>query len=88
MYVLSVNKSGDCINIEIGYEEEATAAIPHEIGQIAYQVIQAIYHPIKRRTTKAAICLTEEEYELLRPMIGDEVQIEVKTDAITLKFTR
>jgi hypothetical protein len=85
-YVLSVSKAGECINVEIGREEEATAAIPNEIGQLAYQLIQSIYHPIKRRITKAVICLTEEEYEKLQPAVGDEVQIEAKNDTITFKF--
>ena len=86
IYVLSVSKADECINVEIGREEEVTAVIPNELGKIAYQVIQAMYHPMKKRTVKAVICLTEEEYELLKPMVGDEVQTEVKTDTITFKL--
>jgi hypothetical protein len=87
MYILSINKSGDCVNIEIGHEEETTVSIPHEVGQIMYQVMQLIY-PMKRRITKAQICLSEDEYELLRPAVGDEVQIEVKKHEVTFKFIR
>ena len=87
MHVLSVNKLGDCINIEIGYEEDVAVGIPHEVGQIVYQVIQLV-HPMKRRATKALICLSEDEYELLKPSVGDEVAVEVKDNTITLKFVR
>ena len=38
-YVLSVSKADECINVEIGREEEVTAVIPNELGKIAYQVI-------------------------------------------------
>jgi hypothetical protein len=88
MQVLSVTKAGECINVEIGHEEEVTATIPNEIGQLAYQVIQAIYHPIKRRVVKASICLTEEEYEILKPAVGDEVEIEIKNNTITFKLIK
>jgi hypothetical protein len=87
MYVLSVNKSGDCVNVEIGYEEDATVNTLHEVGKAVYQVMQLIY-PMKRRITKAVICLSEDEYETLVPAVGDEVSVEVKGDTITLKFIR
>jgi hypothetical protein len=87
-YILSVSKAGECINVEIGREEEVTAVVPNEIGQLAYQLIQSIYHPIKRRITKAVICLTEEEHEILKPAVGDEVEVEVRNDSITFKFIK
>jgi hypothetical protein len=87
MYILSVNKSGDCVNVEIGHEEDVTVNIPREVGQIVYQVIQLVY-PMKRRVTKALICLSEDEYEMLKPSVGDEVTIEIKNNTITFKFVR
>jgi hypothetical protein len=87
VYVMSINKTSECVNVEIGREEEVAAVIPNELGQIAYQVIQAIYHPVKRRITRAIICLTEDEHERLRPMVGNEVTVEVKDGTITFKFT-
>ncbi len=87
MQILSINKVGECITIEIGREEEVVAASTHEIGQIAFQIIQQIYTPIRRKT-KATICLSEDEYELLKPAVGDEVNVEVTQDAITFKFIR
>jgi hypothetical protein len=85
--ILSVNKVGECINIEIGREEEAATAVTHEIGQIALQIIQQLYTPIKRRT-KAIICLSEDEYEILKPAVGDEVEVEVTRNTITFKLNR
>jgi len=88
-HILSVNKAGECINVEIGHEEEASTAMLNEIGQLAYQLLQQVmYVPTKKRITKAVICLTEEEYEMLKPAVGDEVEVEVKNDSITFKFIK
>ena len=79
----------DCVNVEIGYEEEVTLAIPKEVMQPMIQLINSIIST-KRRVTKAVICLTEEEYEILKPSIGDEVKVEINKDdaTITLKFIK
>jgi hypothetical protein len=34
------------------------------------------------------ICLTEEEYEILKPAVGDEVEVEIKNNTITLKLIK
>jgi len=88
MYVTSVSRVGDCINVEIGYEEEATFTIPND--QTMQQVIQLLHSIIstKRRITKAIICLSEEEYEIIKPAVGDEVEAEVKNNTIMLKFIK
>jgi hypothetical protein len=90
MYVLSVSKAGECINVEIGHEEDIMPTISNEIGQAIQQAIQIVYSTLhtKKRATKAIMCLNEDEYEFLKPAVGDEVSIEVKKDEVTLKFIR
>ena len=78
--VLSVSRVGECINVEIGTEEDVVVAVPNEVGQMVQQIIHAIYSGIKKRVTKATICLTEEEYEKLKPAVGDEADIQVTQD--------
>ena len=85
MYVISVVKSMDCINVEIGYEEEVALTIPNETMQHVAQLIRSIIST-KRRATKAVICLTEEEYEILKPAVGDEVEVEIDKDNATITF--
>jgi hypothetical protein len=88
MHVTSVSRIGDCVNVEIGYEEEAIFTIPKD--QTMQQVVQLLHSIIsaKRRITKAVICLSEEEYEIIKPAVGDEVKVEVKDNTITLKFIK
>jgi hypothetical protein len=89
MQVLSVSRVGDCINVEIGYEEDVSLTVPSEVGRIVQQVIYAIYtNHLKRRVVKASICLSEEEYERLRPAVGDEASIETEDGRITIEFRR
>jgi hypothetical protein len=88
MYVLSVSRIGDCINLQIGYEEETAIVANKEVSQIVQQIIQIIYQPMKRQVTKASICLSEDEYEIMKPAVGDEVEVEVKEDSITFKLIR
>jgi hypothetical protein len=85
MYVVSVGRLGDCVNVEIGYEEEVALTIPNETMQHVVQLIRSIFST-KRRVTKAVICLTEEEYEVLRPTVGDEVEIRIDKDNATITF--
>jgi hypothetical protein len=88
--VISVSRFGDCVNVEIGYEEEATLAVPSVPNEVMQHVVQLIHSIIstKRRITKATICLTEEEYEILKPAVGDEVEAEIKNGTITFKFAK
>jgi len=86
--VLSVSKVGECINVEVGYEEDVLLTIPTEVGQLVQQVINTIYSNLKKRVVKATICLTEEEYEILRPAVGDESEIQVTRDKITIELKR
>ena len=88
MQVLSVSRVGECINVEIGTEEDMVLAIPNEVGQMVQQIIHAIYSGIKKRTVKATICLTEEEYEKLKPAVGDEADIQVTHNKITIELKR
>jgi len=84
--VLSVSRVGECINVEIGTEEDMVVAVPNEVGQMMKQIIHAIYSGIKRRTVRATICLTEEEYEKLKPAVGDEADIQVTHNKITIEL--
>jgi len=84
--ILSVSRVGECINIEIGTEEDMVVAVPNEVGQIMQQIIHAIYSGLKRRAVKATICLTEEEYEKLKPAVGDEAHIQVTHSKITIEL--
>ena len=84
--VLSVSRVGECINVEVGTEEDMVFAVPNEVGQMVQQIIHAIYSSIKRRVTKATICLTEEEYEKLKPAVGDEATIQVTHNKITIEL--
>ena len=88
MQVLSVSRVGECINVEVGTEEDMLVAVPNEVGQMVQQIIHAIYSGIKRRAVRATICLTEEEYEKLRPAVGDEATIQVTHSKITIEFKR
>jgi len=63
-------------------------AVPNEVGQMVQQIIQAIYSGIKKRAVKATICLTEEEYEKLKPAVGDEADIQVTHNKITIELKR
>ena len=85
MYIVSVGKLEDCVNVEIGYEEDVVFTIPNETMQHVVQLIRSIINT-KRRITKAVICLTEEEYEILKPAIGDEVKVEIDKDNATITF--
>ena len=86
--MLSVSRVGECINVEVGTEEDILVAVPNEVGQMVQQIIHAIYSGIKRRAVKATICLTEEEYEKLRPAVGDEATIQVTHSKITIELKR
>jgi len=86
--VLSVSKVGECVNVEVGYEEDVLLTMPTEVGQLVQQVINTIYSNLKKRIVKATICLTEEEYEILRPAVGDEAEIQVTHDKITIELKR
>jgi len=86
--VLSVSKVGECINVEVGHEEDVVLTMPTEVGKLVQQVIQTIYSNLKKRVVKATICLTEEEYEILRPAVGDEAEIQVTHDKITIELKR
>ena len=87
MHVVSVSRLGDCVNVEIGYEEDVAFPIPNETMQHVIQLIHSIIST-KRRITKAVICLTEEEYEILKPTVGNEVEAEIKNGTITFKFVK
>ena len=86
--ILSVSRVGECINVEVGTEEDMVLAVPNEVGQMVQQIIQAIYSGIKKRAVKATICLTEEEYEKLKPAVGDEADIQVTHNKITIELKR
>ena len=86
--MLSVSRVGECISVEVGTEEDVVVAVPNEVGQMVQQIIQAIYSGIKKRAVKATICLTEEEYEKLRPAVGDEANIQVTHSKITIELKR
>lgn len=86
MQVLSVNRAptADCINVEIGYEENLAVALPSELKatQQAIQLIQFLM-PMTKRIIKATLCLSEEEYEVLqKPTVGDEVDLQVSPEGI------
>ena len=97
MQVLGVNRSpSDCINVEIGYEEPLTVALPgekmHQAVLQAMQLIQSLMSPamLTRRVIKAMLCLSEEEYETLqKPSVGDEVDLQVSPEGVvTIKFIK
>ena len=88
MQILSVSRVGECINVEVGYEEDVVLTMPTEVGKLVQQVINTIYSNLKKRIVKATICLTEEEYEILRPAVGDEAEIQVTHDKITIELKR
>ena len=97
MQVLSVNRSptGDCINVEVGYEENLVAALPggeKASQQAVYQAIQLVQSimPLTRRVIKATLCLSEEEYEILqKPTVGDEVELNVSHEGVvTIRFIK
>jgi len=90
MQVLSTNKLHDCISVEIGYEESLVPVIPTELkaAQSAIQLIQSLM-PTTRRITKATLCLSDEEYEILqKPTVGDEVDLQVSPEGVTIKFIK
>ena len=90
MQVLSTNKLHDCISVEIGYEESLVPVIPTElkVAQPAIQLIQSLM-PTTRRITKATLCLSDEEYEILqKPTVGDEVDLQVSPEGVTIKFIK
>jgi len=86
--ILSVSRVGECINVEVGYEEDVVLTMPTEVGKLVQQVINTIYSNLKKRIVKATICLTEEEYEILRPAVGDEAEIQVTHNKITIELKR
>ena len=98
MQVLGVNRSpSDCINVEIGYEESLTMALPgeksmHQAVLQAIQLVQSLMSPtmLTRRVIKAMLCLSEEEYETLqKPSVGDEVELNVSPDGVvTIRFIK
>ncbi len=90
MQVLSITKLHDCINVEIGYEESLVIALPAELkaAQPAIQLIQSLM-PTTKRVTKATLCLSDEEYEILqKPIVGDEVDLQVTPEGVTIKFIK
>jgi hypothetical protein len=95
MQVLSVSRlpSTDCVNVEVGYEENLAAALSGGATQYAIQqaiqLVQSIM-PLTRRVIKATLCLSEEEYEILRkPTVGDEVTLEVSPEGVvTIRFVK
>ncbi len=95
--VLSVSKppSADCINVEVGYEENLVATLPggdKPIQQAIQQAMQLIYSltPLTKRVIKATLCLSEEEYEILqKPTVGDEVDFSVSSEGVvTIRFIK
>jgi hypothetical protein len=97
MQVLSVHRppTADCINVEVGYEESLAVALPggekatQQAIRHAIQLVQSLM-PLTRRVIKATLCLSEEEYEILRkPTVGDEVDLSVSPEgAITIRFIK
>ena len=96
MQVLSVNRAptGDCINVEVGYEENLAVALPGEKAmqqavQQAIQLVQSLM-PLTRRVIKATLCFSEEEYEVLqKPTVGDEVDLQVSPEGVvTIRFIK
>jgi len=93
MQVLSVNRAptGDCINVEVGYEENLAVALPGELkaAQQAIQLIQSLM-PMTKRIIKATLCFSEEEYEVLqKPTVGDEVELDVSPEGVvTIRFVK
>jgi len=84
MQVLSISRLHDCINVEIGYEESLIPVVPGELkaAQPAIQLIQSLM-PMTKRVTKATLCLSEEEYEILqKPTVGDEVDLSVSNEGV------
>jgi hypothetical protein len=76
--------------VEIGYEESLVIALPAELkaAQPAIQLIQSLM-PTTKRVTKATLCLSDEEYEILqKPIVGDEVDLQVTPEGVTIKFIK
>ncbi len=94
MQVLSVHQTHNCINVEIGYEENLVAALTGEkaVQQAVQQTIQLIQSlmPMSKRIIKATLCLSEEEYEILqKPTVGDEVDLQVSPEGVvTIRFIK
>jgi hypothetical protein len=88
MHVLSVNKIGDCINVEIGREEDVVLTAPNEVGKLVQQIMYMYSGGLKRRVVKASICLSEDEYEILQPAVGDEANIQTTNDKIIIELKR
>jgi len=97
MQVLSVNRalSTECINVEIGYEEDLMAAMPAMPAESAKAVQQALQllqslMPTTKRVTKVTLCLSEEEYEVLgKPAVSDEVEFNVSPEGVvTIRFVK
>jgi hypothetical protein len=97
MQVLSVYKSSDCINVEVGYEESLVSALPgveKPLQQAVQHTLQLLQYLMPSSTTrkviKATLCLSDEEYEVLqKPTVGDEVDLQVSPDGVvTIKFTK
>ena len=78
MQVLSVNRAptADCINVEIGYEENLAVALPSEVKatQQAIQLIQFLM-PLTKRIIKATLCLSEEDAETHRRRRGGPTSV-------------
>jgi hypothetical protein len=91
MQVLSITKLHDCTSVEIGYEESLVPVLPAELkaAQPAIQLIQSLM-PTTKRVTKATLCLSDEEYEILqKPTVGDEVELNVSPDGVvTIRFIK
>lgn len=66
-------------------------ALPSELkaAQQAMQLIQSLM-PMVKRIIKAALCLSEEEYEVLqKPTVGDEVDLQVSPEGVvTIRFIK
>jgi hypothetical protein len=99
MQVLSIGRLQDCISVEIGYEESLAAimsAMSTESSKALQQAMQLLQSlmptlmPTTKRVTKATLCLSEEEYEVLgKPTVGDEVELDVSNEGVvTIRFVK
>ncbi|MFZ8812207.1 MAG: arcadin 1 [Pyrobaculum sp.] len=98
MQVLSVYRapSSDCINVDVGYEESLMPVLGGEkpMQQAVQQALQLVQYLMPSSTTrkviKATLCLSDEEYEVLRkPTVGDEVDLSVSNEGVvTIRFIK
>ena len=74
--------------MEVGYEESLAPVVPGKVAQQAIQLIRSLM-PMTKRVTKATLCLSEEEYEVLqKPTVGDEVDLQVSPEGVAIRFIK